>query len=62
VAVNGSVPLVIDEAVEGEMATAVTAGGGAGVVVTVTMADADLVGSALLVAVTVAVPGLAGAV
>jgi hypothetical protein len=56
---------VIDEAEEGETVTAVTAAPvGAGVfeAVIVTLAVADLVGSALLVAVTVAVPALDGAV
>ena len=37
-------------------------GGGGGAVVTLTEAEADLVGSALLVAVTVSVPALEGAV
>jgi hypothetical protein len=60
------VPLVMDEAEDGEMVTEVTAGGsvggGSGALVTVTVADADLVGSALLVAVTLAVPVVVGAV
>jgi hypothetical protein len=65
VAVNGSVPVVIEEAVEGETVTEVTIGlGGGGTVTafTFTVAEANLVGSALLLAVTVAVPGLDGAV
>jgi hypothetical protein len=68
VAANGTVPPVTEDADVGEMLTAVTDGlggmgdGGAGVAVTVTPADADFVGSALLVAVTIAVPALPGAV
>jgi hypothetical protein len=63
VAVNGIVPLVSEEAVAGETVTEVTTGaGGGGAVVTVTVVEADLVVSATLVAVTVSVPGVAGAV
>jgi hypothetical protein len=62
VAVNGSVPVVIEEAVEGEIATDVTTGLGGGAAVIVTVAEANLVVSALLLAVTVAVPVLDGAV
>ena len=58
VAVNGSEPLVFEEAVVGETATEVTTDAA----VTFTVAEANLVGSALLLAVTVAVPGLEGAV
>jgi hypothetical protein len=64
-AVNWSVPVVIEEAVEGETVTEVTTGLGGGATVTAvtfTVAEANLVGSALLLAVTVAVPGLEGAV
>ena len=46
---------------EGEIVTEVTLGVGEGAV-TVTFTDDDLVGSALLVAVTTAVPALEGAV
>ena len=59
VAVNGSVPVVSEEAVAGETMTEVTAGPE---VATVTVAVPDLLESALLVAVTVSVPTLAGAV
>ena len=58
VAVNGSEPPVFEEAVVGETATEVTTDAA----VTFTVAEANLVGSALLLAVTVAVPGLEGAV
>jgi hypothetical protein len=61
VAANGTVPRVIEDAVPGDTVTELTvvfAGAG----VTVTVADADFVESALLAAVTVAVPGLDGAV
>lgn len=61
VAVNCRVPLRVAEVEAGETVTDVTAGLGA-VVVTVTVAEADLVESATLVAATVAVPGFAGAV
>ena len=61
-AVNGSVPLVRDDAEAGEIVTEVTAGPCGGAAVTVTVAEANLVASALLVAVTVAVPTVAGAV
>lgn len=57
VAVNCCVPPVRMEAVAGEMLTAFTTG-----TVTVTLADADLVLSALLVAVTVSETAVAGAV
>ena len=60
-AVNGIVPPVVDEAEVGEIVTEVTEGAGAAVV-TVTVADANFVGSALLVAVTLTVPALVGAV
>ena len=49
------------EVVAGEIVTELTVEPG-GVVVTVTTAEADLVASATLVAVTVAVPAVAGAV
>ena len=65
VAANESLPLMMDEAEEGEIVTELTAGsggGGAGAVVTVTVAEADIVESALLVAVILAVPAVAGAV
>jgi hypothetical protein len=66
-AVNGSVPRVAEVAEVGEIVTEVTAepgGGGFGLDpdVTVTGADADLVGSAALVAVTTPMPAVAGAV
>jgi len=48
-AVNCCVPPVVTEAVVGLMLTAITGGGA----VTVTVAEADFVGSAILVAVTV---------
>ena len=57
VVVNCCVPLVRMEAEVGEMVMTTT-----GVVVTVTVADADLVVSATLVAFTVKVPVLPGAV
>ena len=59
VAVNWSVPPVVAEGEDGEIMTEVTTGFGG---VTVTVAAADLLVSATLVAVTVSVPGLAGAV
>ena len=65
VAVNCNVPPVVAEVVAGETVTEVTTGVGGGLLgaaVILTMAEADFVASALLVAVTVAVPGLAGAV
>jgi hypothetical protein len=66
VAVNVSLPFTIDEAEAGEMVIEVTGGsGGTGVgvvVITFTVAEADIVGSALLIAVTVALPAFAGAV
>jgi hypothetical protein len=65
-ALNGSVPLVIEAAVEGETVTEVTSlpVGGFFVVdeATVTVAVADLVGSALLVAVILPPPPDIGAV
>jgi hypothetical protein len=61
-AVKVSVPPVADAAVEGDTVTDVTVGAGGGGAVTVTLAVSDLVGSATLVAVTVSVPALAGAV
>ena len=57
VAVNCRVPLVRSEAEVGEMATRTT-----GAVVMVTVADADLVLSAALVAFTVKLPAVPGAV
>jgi hypothetical protein len=68
VAANESLPLTMDEAEEGEIVTELTAGsggggvGGVGAVVTVTVAAADIVESALLVAVILAIPAVAGAV
>ena len=56
---------LLTEGEEGEMVTELTAGsggGGVGAVVTVTVAEADIVESALLVAVILAVPAVAGAV
>jgi hypothetical protein len=61
-AVNVSVPLVDDEAAAGDTVTDVTVGAGGGAAVTVTLAVSDLLGSAELVAVTVSVPALTGAV
>jgi hypothetical protein len=61
-ALKVSVPPVADDAVEGDTVTDVTAGGGGGTAVTVTLAVSDLVGSATLVAITVSFPALAGAV
>jgi hypothetical protein len=66
VAENCSVPLVVTEAEEGESVTEFTTGGaggegGAGTLI-VMLAEADLVVSATLVAVTVAAPAVAGAV
>lgn len=58
VAVNCCVAPTCTEAVAGEMATETTGGGA----VTVTLAEADFVESATLVAVTVYVPALFGAV
>jgi hypothetical protein len=55
VAVKGSVPFVIEVAEPGAMATELTVAGAA---VTVIVAEADLVGSATLVAVMMCVPGL----
>ena len=60
-AVNCSEPLVPIVVEAGEIVIAFTTGVAAAVV-TVTLADADLVASAALVAVTMSVPGLAGAV
>lgn len=60
-AANWTVPLVGTVVALGETVTDVTVGGGAGEV-TVTGADADLVGSATLVAVTLPLPTVAGAV
>ena len=66
VALNCSVPPVIDEAVPGSTVTLVTPGeptpGGGVAPATATVAVADFVGSATLVAVTVSAPALAGAV
>ena len=62
-ALNGSVPLVIEAAVEGETVTELTSLPVDGfLVVTVTVAVADLVGSALLVAVILPHPPDIGAV
>jgi len=61
VAANWTVWPIPAELEVGEIVTEVTVEGG-GVVVTVTVAEADLVESAALVAVTLAVPGVAGAV
>ena len=63
VAENCNAPLVVTEAEEGERVTEFTTGGegGAGTVI-VTLAEADLVVSATLVAVRVAAPAFAGAV
>ena len=70
VAVNGNVPPTTDEADDGEIVTEVTPGPdgvglggvGFGADVTMTVADADLLGSLTLVAVTVPVPAFDGAV
>ena len=61
VAVNGSVPFVIEAAEAGDIVTELTVAL-AGAEVTLTVAVADLVGSAMLVAVTTPVLGLDGAV
>jgi hypothetical protein len=61
-AVNCSVPPVAADVEAGDTVTEVTVGFGGSAAVTVTVAEADFVGSATLVAVTVAVPALAGAV
>ena len=68
-AANCKVPPVVTEVVAGETVTEVTTGLGAGAgdgwgcaPVMVMVAAADFVGSAVLVAVTVAVPEVAGAV
>ena len=66
-AAKDSVPPAIEEAMAGVTVTDVTAGPegvglGADGEVTVTTAEADLVGSATLVAVTIAVAAVAGAV
>ena len=58
VAVNCCVPLVCTDADVGLMLTATTGGGA----VTVTLAEADFVVSATLVARTLKVPAVAGAV
>ena len=58
VAVNCCVPPVCSDADVGLMLTAITGGGA----VTVTVAEADFVLSATLVAVTVRVPAVLGAV
>jgi Na+-transporting NADH:ubiquinone oxidoreductase subunit NqrD len=64
-AVNGSVAPVSAEAVAGDTVTAVTVGLGgglfAGAALTVIVADPALLGSATLVAVTIDVPAVAGA-
>ncbi len=65
IAVNESLPLTMDEAEAGEIDTELTAGsagGGAGALVTLITAEADIVESAVLVAVILAVPVVAGAV
>jgi hypothetical protein len=56
------VALAWTEAVAGESETVVTPGVVGGAAVTVTVADADFVGSAMLVAVMTAEPAFAGAV
>ena len=61
-AVNWTVPLVIAEVDVGESVMELTAGFAGADAETVTVADADLVVSATLVAVTVAEPAAAGAV
>src|ERR1700730_13318289 len=63
-AVNCSVPPVLAEVEAGDTVTEVTTGfgGGGGAVVTVTCAEAALVGSAVLVWVTGSGPAFAGAV
>ena len=61
VAVNGSVPLVTEDADAGDRMTELTPPA-FGLAVTVTVAVAVLLGSALLVAVTLSVPAFAGAV
>src|SRR5215468_7083743 len=61
VAANCSAPPVVVEPDAGDTVTDVTDGLG-GAAVTVTVADANFVGSALLVAVTVSVPVFEGAV
>lgn len=55
-------PLVLTEAEAGETVTELTTGFATGAPVIVTVADADLVASATLVAVIVAEPAPAGAV
>lgn len=59
VAVNCRVPPVCSEAEVGLMLTATTGGGGE--VVTVTVAESDLLPSATLIAVTVKLPAVLGA-
>jgi hypothetical protein len=59
---NVNLPPVWSEVADGDTVTAETAGVGAGAAVTVTLDVSDLVGSATLVAVTVSLPALAGAV
>jgi positive regulator of sigma E activity len=61
VALNWAVPPVLTDVEAGETATEVTTGV-TGAAVTVTLAEADLLVSATLVAVTVSVPALDGAV
>jgi hypothetical protein len=60
-AVKGSVPSVMDAADAGDMVTELTAGPD-GADATVIVAEPDLLGSALLTAVTVAITAFAGAV
>ena len=55
-------PLAVTEADVGETETELTPGVGTGAAVMVTVAEADFVESATLVAVMVAEPALAGAV
>jgi positive regulator of sigma E activity len=62
VAENCTALLVLMEAALGFTTTEITEGFAAGAAVTVTVAEADLVGSAMLVAVIVAEPAAAGAV
>jgi uncharacterized membrane protein YdcZ (DUF606 family) len=61
-ALKVTLPPVCSEVAAGDTVTELTGGALGGGVVTVTLAVSDLVGSATLVAVTVSVPALAGAV
>jgi hypothetical protein len=62
VAAKVSFPLVVVDAEAGEIVTELTIGAGGAAAVTITLTAADFVASALLVAVIVAVPALAGAI